>query len=177
MIWEVNGPQHNLWEKDLNPTSFNGSDSSNGVKARPQDCSIMRFLTQPGSDMVVILITLRRFFTHSPMLIKINNWSSVLTLLLKRAESNGERNGIWWARWFLNLSLRKTLYIPMKFPSSSHKSLISEEYGNTIESTFSRQGLRIWSQKANWQNKKHLPLRNLLVFQTSHHSICSSMPN
>lgn len=93
MIFTLNGLPLNSLVRDKSQMSLNGSDLNNGEKVTHQDFSTMKSLNQLGSDTVVTSITLRKIFTHSLMLTKIQSSFSVLTPLQLKVENSSRKNG------------------------------------------------------------------------------------
>lgn len=140
MLWAistVSGHLCNSPVREWNPTSLNGSDSSNGARVHHQDFSITKFPTQHGSDMVVTSTTQKTPYTHSLRLIKITNSCSVLIPPLLKEERNSRRNGKLHANSCQNSSLRRTWSTPMKLTEAFPKRHTSRESGNTTETTCS----------------------------------------
>ena len=134
-ISTLNGPQCNSGEKDKNQTSSSGLDSSNSVRDLLQDSSTMRSPIQLGSDTMVISITLRKFFILSLTEIKINKLSLAWTPPPRKEELLSRPNGTPLVRWHQRSSRRKRCSTHTRWASGFLKSLISKEFGNSIETT------------------------------------------
>ena len=173
--WTQSGLPCNSLVRDKNQTSLNGSDSSNGVKEHPQDCSTMKCQSHGGSDTEVTWTTSRRTSSHSLMPIKSTNSYSVLTPPHKKVERNSRRNGKLSAKSPQSSFPRRIWYTPMRCNQPSPTNPTSEECGNSTESTSSEWDSPLPTNKEKSLMKISMPSRDSHQWAHNQHSLPTCM--
>lgn len=148
-----NGLPCNSLVRDKSQTLLNGSDSNNGVRVYPQDCSTTKYQSQLMPDTVVTLMKLRSQSTLSLMPIKNTSSFSVLTPPPQRVELNSRRNGKLFHKLPQNFFPKKIWYIHMRWLLQFQASHISEESGNSTENICSRLDSPFLTNKVKLQMK------------------------
>ena len=116
---------------------LNGLGLNNGEKGSHQDYSTMKCQIPDGLDTEVTWMTKRRIYTLSLMRTKTNLLNSVWILLPQREEKSSKKNGMQHVKWFQSFYLRMISFSHTNTNSMFQTKLISEEFGNTTESTHS----------------------------------------